>query len=71
MKFVRMAVITVVVGVLAGLSAVNLSDPRDNSATVQAEQRFGLLNQLVTADPPGTLDSTWYCACLLYTSRCV
>jgi hypothetical protein len=28
MKFVRMAVITVVVGVLAGLSAVNLSDPR-------------------------------------------
>ena len=62
MKFVRMAVITVVVGVLAGLSAVNLSDPRDNSATVQAEQRFGLLNQMVTADPPGTLDSTWYCA---------
>ena len=62
MKFVRLGVITVVLATLAGLSAVNLGDRRDNAAGADAEARLSLLNEMVTADPPGTLDSTWYCA---------
>ena len=62
MKFVRMAVITVVLAVLAGLSALSLDGGRADSAGEQVEQRLGLLSEMVTADPPGTLDSTWYCA---------
>lgn len=62
MKFVRMGVITVVLVALVGLSTISLSDRRDNSAGAQAEAQLGLLNEMVTADPAGTLDSTWYCA---------
>ena len=62
MKFVRMGVITAVLAVLAALSAVSLDGRRADSAGEQVEQRLGLLNEMVTADPAGTLDSTWYCA---------
>lgn len=62
MKFVRMGVITAVLAVLAALSAVSLNGRRADSAGEQVEQRLGLLNEMVTADPAGTLDSTWYCA---------
>jgi hypothetical protein len=57
-----MGVITAVLAVLAALSAVSLDGRRADSAGEQVEQRLGLLNEMVTADPAGTLDSTWYCA---------
>ncbi|MBK7167096.1 MAG: hypothetical protein IPH81_18025 [Candidatus Microthrix sp.] len=51
MKFVRMGVITAVLAVLAALSAVSLNGRRADSAGEQVEQRLGLLNEMVTADP--------------------
>lgn len=62
MKFIRMGVVSIVLLVLVGLSAVGLSNGSVDEDALRIEAQLGLRGQMVTADPAGTLDSTWYCA---------